>query len=193
VDIKRSYLVRMVAEEVRAALQEFSNEDKPKKKGKGGGRPETKDAGEEPSKAGPKAGPKGPKSSPPVDEPPSEDPVAKGDGEYDTSGEDEIDADAGELPGDDEMAADDAGAEEDEADALDSDGDADQDGASGEINDQISGRTVQSISLEPESDLVPGSREIVLTFSDSPDVLRMMVDDVGNIVFSWNGKLFDYP
>jgi hypothetical protein len=196
VDIKRSFLVQLVAEEVQKALQEFSHGDNEPKKKKGK-RPETKDASDEPSKdaKAPKAKdepPQGPKSSPPVgDDPaaeePVEDPVAKGDGTYD---------DEEGLPGDDEMAADDVDADADEQDALDADGDAGEDGAEGEINDQISGRTVQSLqslSLEPESELLPGSREVVFTFSDSPDVLRVLVDDVGNIVFSWNGKLTDYP
>lgn len=186
-DIKRSYLIRLVAEEVRTALQEFSHGENEAKKKKGK-RPETSDASDEPSKDE-----KPSKDAKPVDEPPSEDPVAKGDGSYDTDGEDEIDADPDELPGDDEMAADNADAAEDEADALDADGDAGQDAASGAINDQIAGRTVKSIALEPDSDLIPGSREIVLSFSDSPDILRVLVDDVGNIVFSWNGDLYDYP
>lgn len=194
-EIKRSDLVRMVAEEVRAVFREFSSGDdekpdkdeKPKKKSKGGGRPETKDASDEPTKKKAKDEPGVPKGSPPPGENAAgiEDPVAAGDGEDDPEDMD--------LPGDDEMADDNVDAEEDEEDALDADGDADEDGAAGEINDAISGLSVQSLTIEPESLLLPGSKEVVLTFNDTPDVLRILVDQVGNVVFSWNGQLHDIP
>lgn len=198
-EIKRSDLVRMVAEEVRAALREFNEaeekkpeKDGPKKKDKGGKRPETKDASDAPSGRGPGRPPgsknkdKEPGVPPPGDNAAgAEDPVAKGDGE-------EPPEDVG-LPGDEEMADDNVDAEDDEQDALDGEGDADEEGTSGEINDAIQGLSVQSITIEPESLLLPGSKEVVLTFNEAPDVLRILVDQVGNVVFSWNGQLHDIP
>jgi hypothetical protein len=196
VDIKRSWLVQLVSEEVQLALREFSHGDGEPKKKKGK-RPETKDAGEEPSKKSKAEKPKSPKSAPPpgdaaaeVDEP-VEDPVAMGDGEYDTDAEDELSGDE-ELPGDADVAADNADASSDEDDALDGDGDAGTD-IDGEVAEQIMGRVVENLTLEPESDLMAGCREIVLTFSDSPDILRMLVDKVGNIVFFLNGQPYDRP
>lgn len=177
----------MVAEEVRAAISELAEADEAKKKGKKakGERPQTKDASDEPTK--PQAEPpKGPKGAPPPGENGAgiEDPVAQGE----PDDEDDL-----ELPGDDEMADDNADAEEDEQDAIDSDGDAGEEEAEGEVAQAIQGLSVQSLTVEPESELLPGSKEIVFTFNDSPDVLRILVDNVGNVVFSWNGQLHDIP
>jgi len=185
----------MVAEEVRAALREFSSTEdeaakkKPKKKdSKGGGRPETKDAADEPTK-GKSQPPDVPKASPPPGENGAglEDPVAQGDEDTDP-----IPGDDEELPGDDEMADDQMDAAEDEDDAIDPEGDAGED-EEGEVAQAIQNLSVQSLTIEPDSALLPGSEEIVFTFNESPDVLRILVDNVGNVVFSWNGQLHDFP
>ena len=197
-EIKRSFLIQLVAEEVQNALREFSHGDGETKKKSKGKRPETKDASDEPSKKRGPGRPKGSKNKdapPPGDsaadaaEDPVQDPVAMGDGEYGMDDEDDT-----ELPGDEEMAADNADADADEMDAIDPEGDAGtEEDVDSPVNDQVAGRTVESITLEPESQLLPGAREIVLTFGDSPDVLRILVDDVGNIVFNLNGQNHDIP
>src|SRR5690606_27652966 len=94
-----------------------------KKKSK---RPETRDASAEgePKKRGPGRPPGSKNKQPPVPPPGDnaagiEDPVAQGDSDADP-------VDDMDLPGDDELADDNVDAAEDEEDALDSDGDADE-------------------------------------------------------------------
>jgi hypothetical protein len=81
-----------------------------------------------------------------------------------------------EEPADDELAKDVAG--EDEEDAK---------GGSTKLNDELSGKTVQSITMEPKSKMMPGAIEIVLTFDQTPDPFKILVGKSGKVVFYYRG------
>ncbi len=83
-------------------------------------------------------------------------------------------------------------AEEEEDDALDDEGDASEE-PSGAVNDEISGKTVQAITIEPKSKVLPGSKEVILAFNESTDTLRILVTSTGQVKFFWRGQLHDIP
>lgn len=76
--------------------------------------------------------------------------------------------------------------------AVDQDGDAGED-PSGAVNDDMSGKTVQALSIEPRSDVLPGAKEVVLTFRETTDALRILVTPTGQVKFFWKGSLHDIP
>jgi len=82
--------------------------------------------------------------------------------------------------------------EKGDAEAIDSGGHAGED-PSGAINNEISGKTVQSITIEPKSKILPGSKEVTLTFGDTTDTLRILITPTGNVKFFWRGQLADLP
>lgn len=86
----------------------------------------------------------------------------------------------------------DASADRDHEDAVDADGEGGEE-PSGAVNSDLSGKTVQAISIEPESKILPGSKEIVVTFNESTDALRILVTATANVKFYWRGQLHDLP
>ncbi len=83
-----------------------------------------------------------------------------------------------EDPADDEIAAD--------AGEPDDDG---QGPRSGKLADQLVGKTVQSVTMEPRSKLIPGSQEVVLTFNEITDPLKIIVAKNGKVSFFFRGSL----
>jgi len=79
-----------------------------------------------------------------------------------------------------------------EEDAVDSDGDGGEE-PSGVINDEISGKTVQAISIDPDSKILPGAKEIILSFNESTDSLRILCTATGQVKFYWRKQLMDLP
>lgn len=79
-----------------------------------------------------------------------------------------------EEPEDDEL----------EKDIVDSD---DEKEAGGKIADEVTGKSIQSITHEPKSKLMPGSQEIVLTFREISDPLRIIVTKSGIVKFFFKG------
>lgn len=57
----------------------------------------------------------------------------------------------------------------------------------GAIADQVAGKTVQSITMEPKSKVMPGAQELVITFSQIPDPLRVLVTKTGEVKFFFKG------
>lgn len=57
----------------------------------------------------------------------------------------------------------------------------------GEISSELVGKTVQSITMEPKSKLVPGAQELVITFDQIPDPLRVIVNKSGTVKFYYKG------
>lgn len=157
--------------EVDGAPDDASDDDvEPKKKGKRGpGRPpkdpETTDAAQAPPKKPKGDGP--PKVPPPDDETPADSEIPQDDGPA-PEVPDEPD------PADDEIAA-----------AVDGE-DEDQRGG-GEVSGEVVGKRIQSITLEPKSKLVPGAQELVLTFDEVVDPLRILVTKTGVIRFWFRG------
>lgn len=83
-----------------------------------------------------------------------------------------------EDPADDEIAAQ---AGEGDDDALEP--------RSGKLADDLVGKTVQSVTMEPKSKLIPGSQEVVLTFNEITDPLRIIVAKNGKLSFFFRGSL----
>lgn len=73
-----------------------------------------------------------------------------------------------------------------EADADDPDKE-DEERSSGKISKELTGKTVQSVTLEPKSQLVPGAQELVLTFNEITDPLRVIVTKTGAVKFFFRG------
>ncbi|HEU5118649.1 MAG TPA: hypothetical protein VFT74_18775 [Isosphaeraceae bacterium] len=162
----------MIAEEVRRRLRELVEADdeeggegkrKPRK-------PETADADDAPSPKGDvPAGPRATAGSPDM-------------------GDDEADPEGPAVDGDQP----DPEADQDEDDAVDSDGDAGEE-PSGAVNDEVSGKTVQAVTIEPKSKVLPGAKEVVLAFNESTDTLRILITPTGQVKFFWRGQLHDIP
>ena len=74
-------------------------------------------------------------------------------------------------PADDELAQD-AGLEEP---------------VGGEIAQELQGKTIQSITADPDSKMMPGAQEIVLTFNEIPDALRILVTKTGRVKYFFKG------
>lgn len=56
-----------------------------------------------------------------------------------------------------------------------------------DISDTLTGKTVQSITMEPKSKVLPGAQEIVLTFNEIPDPLRILLTKTGRMAFYFRG------
>lgn len=113
-------------------------------------------------------------------------PSPKGDvpvGPRATTGSPDADIDDTEDP--DEPATD--------GDQPDPDDDVDHEEPSGAVNDEMSGKTIQAITIEPESKVMPGSKEIVIATNESTDVLRIIVSPTGIVSFFFRGQLHDLP
>jgi hypothetical protein len=77
--------------------------------------------------------------------------------------------------------------EKDPADAsLDEPPDDVQD-AGKKLRDQLTGKTVQSITREPKSKILPGAQEIVITWDQVQDPLRILVTKTGDVKFFYRG------
>jgi hypothetical protein len=177
--ITRTKLEKMIAEEVRLGLSQLRERSTDKKKSKGPKEPEMADADQSPTKAQDGA-PDGvrPDSR-------KKDALPVGTNPLDVDGMDDAD------PGPTDPEEEDEGAE-DEADAVDAMGDADSD-PSGEVNEELSGKTVQAITIEPKSKVLPGAKEVVLAFNETTDALRILVTPTGKVVFFYRGKMHDLP
>lgn len=91
---------------------------------------------------------------------------------------------AKELPVADEPEAD----KDLEKDVADEPGAEDaEDVTGGKIADEISGKTIQSVTMEPKSKTLPGAQEIVLTFKEIPDPLKILVTKTGQVKFFFRG------
>ena len=57
----------------------------------------------------------------------------------------------------------------------------------GKISSTVVGKTIQSISLEPKSKILPGAKELVITFDQLTDPLRVLITSRGEIKFFFRG------
>jgi hypothetical protein len=97
-----------------------------------------------------------------------------GDDEEKPSDEDPADTDlekqaVGEKGADDE--------EDDEADVEDTE----------KVGDELVGKTIQSITANPKSKLMPGAMEIVLQFDQIPEPLKILVTKSGQVKYYFKG------
>lgn len=84
----------------------------------------------------------------------------------------------GEDPADDDL--------EDETDAEDTEEKEDD---AKKLGDQLTGKAIQSVTQEPKSKVLPGAQEIVLTFDNSTEPLRILVTKTGQVKFYYAGAL----
>jgi len=180
--IARGKLAEIVAEEVRRRIRELyeaQNDDSDDEDGEGGDhprKPSTASADTEPPRKGPtRSGPKADTGSPDASSP-----------------EVDQDADPGGPAVDGDQPDPEAEASDDEEDAVDADGDAGEE-PTGAVNDELSGKTVQAITVEPKSKVLPGSKEVVMTFNESTDALRILITPTGMVKFFYRGQLYDLP
>jgi hypothetical protein len=57
------------------------------------------------------------------------------------------------------------------------------------LSNELVGKTVQSMTMEPSSKLLPGAQEIVLTFNEITDPLRILVGKTGKVSFFFRNSL----
>ncbi len=62
-----------------------------------------------------------------------------------------------------------------------------EDVTGGKIADEVTGKTIQSITMEPKSKTLPGAQEIVITFNDIPDPLKILLTKTGQVKFFMRG------
>jgi hypothetical protein len=176
--ITQRRLMEIIEQEVLSRLAEFSDGGKGKKKSKKGvKKPDTTAADEDPSDEMDPAGEPSVDGGGGVDPIGSTPPIDGGmnDDEEDGPSTDPTD---GEGPDDEE--------------AIDADGTAGEE-PSGAVNQFASGKTIQAISIEPKSEVLPGAKEIVLTFNETTDPIRIQVTSTGQVKFYSQGQLHDLP
>lgn len=83
----------------------------------------------------------------------------------------------------------------DEADSeieQDVNGDSDEDAADvtgSPLSKEIENKTVQSLTMQPKSKILPGAQEIEIQFSNSPDPLKILVSKTGAVKFFYKSVL----
>lgn len=87
-------------------------------------------------------------------------------------------------PAEDDDTSDDEG--------IDSAGNAGEE-PSGAVNNEVSGKTVQAVTIEPQSKILPGAKEVIISFTESTDALRVIVTATGQVKFFWRNSLHDIP
>lgn len=87
--------------------------------------------------------------------------------------------------------------EEPADDELDQDVSGDEDVGPGEgtVAAELSGKTIESVTLDEESKILPGATEVVLTFREGEDALRLLVTKTGKFKIFYKGlhNSFDSP
>ena len=57
----------------------------------------------------------------------------------------------------------------------------------GTVAGELSGKTVEHIEVDEDSKIMPGATEIVFTFRENPDALRILVTKTGQIKYFYRG------
>lgn len=94
-----------------------------------------------------------------------------------------------ELPGGPPMEAD--GETIGDEDPSDADLDAELAGEvpeeSGSVAADMQGKVITNVEYDDESDTIPGAHEVILSFEDTEDKLRIIVMPSGNVKYFWKG------
>lgn len=64
-----------------------------------------------------------------------------------------------------------------------------EDDAGGKLADELVGKTIQSMTMEPKSKILPGSVEVVITFNEITDPFRMLISKTGKVSFFFRNSL----
>jgi len=162
--VKRNVLERIVQEELHRFIAQQLNEALP---GRGTVLDDDEPDDDVPSPDG------APEEQLPTDSPAPE----AGDLTGGEEGEGELPT--GEEPTDDDLAADVAGDDEPGAEP-------------GTVAAELEDRTIESISMEEDSKIMPGAAEIVMTFRENPDALRLLITKTGKIKIFYKGLHNDF-
>lgn len=168
--IKRSVLEKIVLEELAKHIQSLREADEEKKDDK----PKADVADAEKDKKSDKKAAE-----------PSDDPDNTAGGQKGKKGPPAPAKDA--LPVASEPAADDSLEKDVATDDKKDDVENPDEVTGGEIAGELTGKTIQSITMEPKSKVMPGAQEIVLTFSQIPEPLRILVTKTGQVKFFYKG------
>ena len=88
-----------------------------------------------------------------------------------------------DLPVQDETEAD----KDLEKDVVDQDAEDAEDVTGGKISDKITGKRIQSVTMEPKSRTLPGAQEVVITFNEIPEPLKILITKTGQVKFHFKG------
>lgn len=91
-----------------------------------------------------------------------------------------------EIPEDEPEELDTGDEEADDDLEKDVGGDPDQP-VPGAIADELQGKTIKAIRSDPKSEMMPGSQEISIEFQDSPDTLRILITQTGQVKYFYRG------
>lgn len=169
--ITRRTLAEMIEQEVRTHLLEKDGGKKDSKKSK---KPTTAAADQEPTEpnAADGGGVEPIASAPPID------------GGMNDQEEDEPQDNDGDGIPDPEVEDPTDGIGQDDEEAIDADGESGEK-PSGAVNQEVAGKTVQAISIEPESMNLPGAKEVVISFNETQDTLKIIITPTGEVKFGW--------
>lgn len=173
--VKKSVLVRLVREELARhvrSLFEDSPKDEPDVVDAEVDGPAKKKKGEPPAAKGPE---KGKKKTGPEKEPAGKKPLAAKAPPAQKKGGTPPELPAVDAPDDAEL----------EKGADDVEEPAELTG--GKIADEVTGKRIQSITMDPKSKIMPGATELVLTFDEIPDPLRVLIGKTGKVLFYLRG------
>lgn len=82
--------------------------------------------------------------------------------------------------------------DEPDPEAIDPEGTDGEEGG-GQVNDFVQGKTVQSVALVPKSKILPGAHEVVFSFNETTEPLKLLITPTGTCKFLVNGALMDLP
>jgi hypothetical protein len=85
----------------------------------------------------------------------------------------------GEEPTDDDLEADLAGEDDDGAEE-------------GTVGYELKHKTIESATIEEDSKIMPGATEVVLTFADADDALRLLISKTGKVKIFYKGLHNDF-
>jgi hypothetical protein len=90
------------------------------------------------------------------------------------------DGDIPELPTDGEEA-------DVDLDALEAGEEPPSEEEEGTVAGELNGKTVDKISVDEDSKIMPGATEIVFTFRENPDALRILITKTGKVKYFYRG------
>ncbi len=94
---------------------------------------------------------------------------------------------AGDEPGEpnDQPGEDDAA--QADLDALDAGEEPPSEEEEGTVAGELVGKTIEDITVDDDSQIMPGSTEIVFTFRENPDALRLLLTKTGQVKYFYRG------
>ena len=57
----------------------------------------------------------------------------------------------------------------------------------GTVAGEINGKTIKDVTVNEESEVMPGATEVVFTFKENPDALRLLITKTGRVKYFYRG------